>query len=163
MPGLSSQQGGGSGGSDGPCWKKRAVGGVSPGVAAGQLAQVRATLRTKGGPQEPAHSPHYRGVRLRPWGKWAAEIRDTANSARLWLGTFPTAETAALAYDVAAMAIRGNKAKLNMEQHRELANEVRDLVRTLKAAAKAAQDAAAARAYAEAMADAGERRGSRQG
>ncbi|WVZ55655.1 hypothetical protein U9M48_006289 [Paspalum notatum var. saurae] len=104
--------------------------------------------RGKGGPQNAACE--YRGVRQRTWGKWVAEIREPNKRTRLWLGSFATAEEAALAYDEAARRLYGPDAFLNLPHLRAsltAAASAHQRLRWLPAASASARGAAAVPAY----------------
>ncbi|KAK3019390.1 hypothetical protein RJ639_004640 [Escallonia herrerae] len=84
------------------------------------------------------------GVRQRPSGRWVAEIKDTTQKIRMWLGTFETAEEAARAYDEAACLLRGSNTRTNFITHvshnSPLASRIKNLLSRKKSAKKLIPD-----------------------
>ncbi|KAL2897417.1 Dehydration-responsive element-binding protein 2C [Bienertia sinuspersici] len=99
--------------------------GVKPVRKAPAKGSKKGCMKGKGGPENSLCK--FRGVRQRTWGKWVAEIREPNRGRRLWLGTFPTALEAALAYDEAARAMYGPSARLNLPNyHSSFLEDYRD-------------------------------------
>ena len=93
-------------------------------------------------PPPPASARNYNGVRMRAWGKWVTEVRDPETKKRIWLGSFPTAEMAAKAYDAAMVCLKGpNAPSLNFpdspSQVRSRSTAPKDIIAAAMAAANA--------------------------
>ncbi|KAJ8763183.1 hypothetical protein K2173_025568 [Erythroxylum novogranatense] len=96
---------------------------------------IRKTSKFKGR-NSPSNNKKFVGVRQRPSGRWVAEIKDTTQKIRMWLGTFETAEEAARAYDEAAYLLRGSNTRTNFITHvsmdSPLASRIRNLLNNKK-------------------------------
>ncbi|KAM0000934.1 putative transcription factor AP2-EREBP family [Helianthus debilis subsp. tardiflorus] len=74
-------------------------------------------VRPTGGGDNTERKGRYKGVRMRKWGKWVAEVRQPNSRDRIWLGSYDTAEEAARAYDAALFCLRGPSAIINFPAH----------------------------------------------
>jgi EREBP-like factor len=132
-------------------------------LAAAFLGPRAQPMKHAGAPPPSASAANmklFRGVRQRHWGKWVAEIRLPRNRTRLWLGTFDSAEDAALAYDKAAFRLRGDAARLNFPDnaasrgplHASVDAKLQTLCQNIAASKKGAKKPASASASAAAVA-----------
>lgn len=73
-------------------------------------------VRAKVSREKKVKRDRYKGVRMRKWGKWVAEVRQPKSRDRIWLGSYKTAEEAARAYDAAVVCLRGPSAMINFPE-----------------------------------------------
>lgn len=100
------------------------------------INQISNKGKFKGRSRSNNNTNKFVGVRQRPSGRWVAEIKDTTQKIRMWLGTFETAEEAARAYDEAACLLRGSNTRTNFITHvsvdSPLASRIRNLLDSKK-------------------------------
>lgn len=115
---------------------------------AGALLMTKTTKfkgRSRSRSRSKSNNSKYVGVRQRPSGRWVAEIKDTTQKIRMWLGTFETAEEAARAYDEAACLLRGSNTRTNfvtqVSPDSPLASRIRNLLNNKRKAKQSGADA----------------------